>query len=163
MSAQVREQHTLMLTGLMGTGMVDGELGLTGGLGLALGTSRYAVRAVFDVHVLQPEDSRYSWDLDPTGPTCRDDQSGGTVDQSLCSTDRALTGFSTEASAIIPAFHGGFQVGAGYRLGSGSTPFGVVGYGFNPNGGDMNIVLRLTAGRNLLGLQAVATLPFTHR
>lgn len=158
-AGQQRETPALMLNGVFGTGLVDGEIGYTGGVGFALGTSQYMLRAIADVHLLQPSDSEYSWEFGSSGPECRDRDSGILVDNSLCSTDRALTGVNAEAGLIVPAFRGGIHFGAGYRFGSGSTPYAHIGYAFNPNRGDVNLLIRGLVGSNLVGVQMVATLP----
>ena len=162
-AAQQSESPRAMLGGLMGTGIVDSELGLTVGAGIALGTSSYVLRALADVHVLQPEDGDYAWDLDSSGPECRDAETGLAVDSSLCTVDRALTGISAEAGLTVPVFRGGLHFGGGYRFGSGSTPYAHFGYGFNPQGGSTALLIRVIAGRDLLGLQAIATFPTPRR
>jgi opacity protein-like surface antigen len=162
-SGQEQDRAELMFAGLLGAGSVGGERGLSGGLGASLGNARYVMRAMFELHLLQPRDSDYSWDAGLDGAECRDDRSGTVVANSLCTTDEALAGLSTEASFIVPAYGGGVEVGVGYRFGAGSTPYGVVGYSFRPEWQDMRLLLRALAGEGLLGVQAVATLPFRRR
>lgn len=162
-AAQERQPATLMFTGLFGTGLVDSELGLTGGVGAAVAAQRYVLRAILDLHLVQPDVSDYAWDLSSAGPECREEQTGAVVADSFCTIDRALAGISADASYIIPAFAGGIHLGAGYRIGSGTTPYGLAGYGFNPERGEWNLLFRLLAGADLVALQAVASLPIGRR
>src|SRR5687768_11036217 len=103
-SAQQREPPALLATGLFGTGIVDRDVGLTAGVGAGFGTKSFVVRALFDLHLVEPDEGAYSWELASDGVECREDSSNRVVDGSLCGVTRAVTGISTDLSAIVPAF-----------------------------------------------------------
>lgn len=163
LQAQQRQSPGVDLSGLLGSGLVDGEFGLTTGVGAAVRTGNFVVRMLLDLHLMQPDDSGYAWQLGAGGPECRDEVTGGLVDDSHCSIARVFTGLGTDASLVLSAFGGGVHIGGGYRVGRGSTAYGLAGYEFDPGGGAWSLLLRLSAGRSLFGLQAVASLPIGAR
>lgn len=70
---------------------------------------------------------------------------------------------TADVSFLVPAFVGLVHLGGEYRVGPGSTPYGVVGYGFEPGGNGWHLLFRVAAGRELLGLHAIASIPIGMR
>lgn len=163
LSAQSSAPATAVVSAMLGTGLADSELGLTVGAGAAVIASRVAARLLVDLHLVAGDDDDSSWEMGPLGPECRDDDSGEVVSHSECSITRTFAGASTDVSLLVPAGSGFVHLGGGYRVGPGSTPYGLVGYGFEPGGGRWQMLFRVTAGRGLLGFQAMTSIPIGMR
>jgi len=145
------------LSAQLGMGVVDSEKGVSVGVGGALTARTVVLRTLFDVHFTEPRDTGYAWDFTPDGPECL---SGGVrVADAYCSIDRAVFGLSAELALALPLPRGALYPGGGFRMGSGSTAYGALGYGWDPGRGRWQLLLRVLAGRDLVAVQAVASVP----
>lgn len=158
-SAAAQEATGLAVEAAIGTGFLEGDVGVNVGLGGSVRTQGVAFRLLGNLHLVEPDDDAYGWDVGTGGAVCRDEDTGQEVSDGNCSISGTRTGIMADASLRIPAFLGTIELGAGYRMGEGSTPYGTAGYGFHPRDSDAAILFRGVLGDQLVMLQAIISLP----
>ena len=145
------------ILGMLGSGLVDAEVGVSVGGGSSVVVKHLMGRVFVDAHLVASHDIPYAWHLTSASPECRNEGTGQVVDGSQCSIASVLFGISGEVGATAAVGRGEISAAGGYRAGPGSTPYAALGYGFDPAGRGWRLLLRGVAGRNLLRLEGVVT------
>ena len=157
-SGQLSASTGYALSALLGAGTVNSKLGVVVGAGASMEARWAVLRLLFDVHLRGPEDSDYSRTVTTDGWKCLEKGTNLIVQDALCPLSRAMVGVSADFSFKVPASPGAVYVGGGFRGGEGSTPYGTLGYGYDPRAKNWYLLLRGVAGADLLQLQAIASI-----
>ena len=103
------------------------ELFVGGTAGAAYATGALLLTADLEGDLVTRDDPDSPYRFDSSVDRCRDRRSGQFVSSSLCGGGVFGGAVNADANLLVPGVDG-LSIGAGYRLGSGSTPYAAVGY-----------------------------------